>query len=86
MNEVRTDAGLIVPASAVAKTQRVLPKDTLKRVSRFVREMQAEGIQILLGCQHCKTPLDLALVDQLDEKRPGGRPVFTCKCSERVVR
>jgi hypothetical protein len=87
MKNVRTDAGLIVPASAVAKTQRVLPKDSFKQIVRFVRAMRPEGIQILLGCSHCKEALDLTMVDQLVEDVPvGGRPVLTCKCSERVVR
>jgi hypothetical protein len=86
MKEVRTEAGLVVPASAITKTQRVLPKDSFRQIVRFIRAMKAEGIQILLGCQHCKKPLDLAMVDQLDEDVRGGRPVFTCNCSERVVR
>jgi len=87
MKEVRTEAGLVVPASAIRKTQRVMPKDSFKHIVRFVRTMKAEGIQILLECEHCKKPLDLAMVDQLIEELPvGGRPVLTCACSERVVR
>lgn len=97
---VKTEAGLIVPASAVAPPERkrvALPADTFKKMRRFIQLMHEEGIATLLVCEACKRPVEIALVDMPGDKqilKPAptveqmfaGRPVLRCVCSDRVPR
>ena len=91
---VKTDSGLVVPASAVEPTplkQRVIPKETVKHLRRFISNMKAESIAPVLACTDCGTRITARIEDRIVEKigdneLPGGRLVLQCACSERVVR
>lgn len=83
---VRTESGLIVPASAVEKKQRVFPKDKFKFLRRFLREMDGEGVFPMLVCSDCGERIKLELVNRLIVENNGGEPILVCSCSDRAVR
>jgi hypothetical protein len=86
---VRTDAGLIVPASAVTKKSRCLAPDTMRRIRRLTELLGAEQIGALFVCKDCETPIAAMVVDQVQDvigDLHGGRVVLVCKCSSRSER
>lgn len=87
MSEVRTESGLVVPESAVRKTKRTLLPDRLKKIGRFLADMRAEGIRVVLACAACGEAMQATSQNRLvEEDHRGGDVVFTCKCSVRHVR
>lgn len=84
-HEVRTNAGLVVPASAVERKRRVLRSEVFAKIRRLVSVTKGEAMALLVACPACKTPIDLHL-DALDASRPGGRVTLTCTCTEWIVR
>ena len=87
-NTVTTEAGLVVPESAVAvdRQDRTMAPRTLKRIQRFMREMDAEDIGFLIVCKRCNQSLRLYMTDRIEADKAGGKPMLRCKCSDRVER
>lgn len=90
--DVTTESGLLVPASAITKTARTLHSDTFKRLTRFLKTMSAEHLTTFLVCDFCKQPISFELHDRIDavdlagKSAGGGRVIFVCQCSNRAVR
>jgi hypothetical protein len=84
-NEVITDSGLLVPASAVQRKRKVLPKEKAKLIRRMFIEMPAEKLTALFACTECNTPVSFGTVNKILTRVPGGELVLRCKCSDRVV-
>ncbi len=84
-NEVVTDAGLVVPRSAVQRKRKALPAATMKVIKQFLLAMPAEEMTAQLLCTSCKTGISFGTVNKILTGQPGGELVLRCKCSDRVV-
>lgn len=92
---VTTPAGLVVPASAVTRTERVLPEHDFKALRRLVSTLKPSHLGLLVLCTDCKKPVDVVLEDRLVETvvtktgvvpAAGGRIVLVCECTTWAVR
>lgn len=70
---VRTDAGLIVPETAVEKRSAAMDRQLWKRVTRLFNALLPENLALIVHCRECKAPV---LVQEFGA-------VLVCKCSVR---
>jgi hypothetical protein len=85
VSQVRTDSGLIVPQSAVTKTERRFPAKAFGLIRRFV-QANVEGVTLALVCKLCAAPIAMSFEENATTVFKGGHVVMTCKCSRRTVR
>jgi hypothetical protein len=84
-NEVRTEAGLVVPASAVQRKRKVLSLSAAKLVRRYLLELVPEGIIAKHLCNECGSPVQFVATNRIVNRLPGGQLALRCNCSDWVV-
>lgn len=77
--EVRTEGGLIVPASAITYEQETWIKEDIKRFDRTIHFLKERKLEMIVVCQECHQPLRPV-------EREDGRVVLQCKHKERVLK
>lgn len=88
LRTVETPEGLLVPADAVTKARRVIPRDDAKVIRRAINMLRRSGIETIMLCSECqKESATISSLAVLRESRvpESGELVWECNHARRIL-